>query len=179
MQVQIGPTRLELVEGDITEQHVDAVVNAAHPDLLGGQGVDGAIHFKGGPEIAAECRKLAGCPTGCAVITRGGALPARFVIHAVGPVYHPERDESAQLARTYRNALRIAAAYGLASIALPSISTGAFVYPLALAAPIALRTTLAFLRTEDHPLELVRFVLYPREGRNPYARFATALTALL
>src|SRR5690349_16875965 len=105
MQARTGESCLEIVAGDITEQDTDAIVNAAHPDLLGGQGVDGAVHARGGPEILAECRRIRGCPTGCAVITSGGRLKARFVIHAVGPVYDPYGDESAALASAYRNAL--------------------------------------------------------------------------
>src|ERR1700722_1762924 len=163
MRVQLNATALELVEGDVTDQDTDAIVNAAHPDLLGGQGVDGAVHTRGGPEILAECRRIRGCPVGCAVITGAGKLRARFVIHAVGPVYDPHRDESPLLASAYRNCLRIAAAYGLESIAFPSISTGAFCFPMDAAAPVALRTVLDFVEREEHGLALVRFVLYPRE----------------
>lgn len=177
MRIQIDDTALELVEGDVTDQETDAIVNAAHPDLLGGQGVDGAVHGKGGPEILAECRRIRGCPVGCAVITGAGKLRARFVIHAVGPVYH--RDDPLLLASAYRNCLRIAAAYGLESIAFPSISTGAFCFPMDAASPIALRTVLDFVEREEHGLKLVRFVLYPRENRRAYAIFAAALHSIL
>jgi O-acetyl-ADP-ribose deacetylase (regulator of RNase III) len=179
MQVWVNSTAIELVEGDVTEQDTDAIVNAAHPDLLGGQGVDGAVHTKGGPEILAECRRIRGCPVGCAVITTGGNLRARFVIHAVGPVYTPERDDSALLASAYRNSLRIAAAYGLESVAFPSISTGAFCFPMAEAARIAIDTSLTFLEKEEHGLKLVRFVLYTRENPRAYSIFETALRARL
>src|SRR5262249_43144852 len=153
-------TRLQLVEGDITDETTDAIVNSAHPDLLGGQGVDGAIHAKGGATILEECRRIGGCPVGCAVITGAGNLRARFVIHTVGPVFDPHRDESPLLASAYRNCLRIAAAYGLRSIAFPSVSTGAFCFPLDRAAPVAMESILVFLEREEHSLELIRFVLY-------------------
>ncbi|NUP11072.1 MAG: O-acetyl-ADP-ribose deacetylase [Polyangiaceae bacterium] len=180
MKVQVNDTVVALVEGDITDQDTDAVVNAAHPDLLGGQGVDGAIHTKGGPEILAECRRIRGCPVGGAVITGAGRLRARFVIHAVGPVYDPQRrDNASLLASAYRNSLRIAAAYGLESIAFPAISTGAFCFPMDEGARIALETSLGFLEREEHGLNLVRFVLYPRENPRAYALFAAALRAVL
>ncbi len=179
MQVQVNDTTVELVEGDVTDQETDAIVNAAHPDLLGGHGVDGAVHSKGGPEILTECRRIRGCPVGCAVITGAGKLRARYVIHTVGPVYDPLRDESPLLASAYRNCLRIAAAYGLESIAFPSISTGAFCFPMDAAAPIALRTALNFVEREEHGLKLVRFVLYPPENRRAYSIFATSLHSIL
>jgi O-acetyl-ADP-ribose deacetylase len=130
MKVQVGDTILELVEGDITEQATDAIVNAAHWDLAGGQGTDGIIHFRGGPAIMAECRKIGGCPIGGAVITTGGNLPARYVIHAVGPVYETgDEYEQDLLANAYQESLRRAVENGLKSVAFPSLSTGAFVYP--------------------------------------------------
>jgi O-acetyl-ADP-ribose deacetylase (regulator of RNase III) len=178
MRVQVNETTLELVEGDVTDQETDAIVNAAHPDLLGGLGVDGAVHTKGGAAILAECRRIGGCPVGCAVITGAGKLRARFVIHTVGPTYDTQRDESPLLASAYRNCLRIAAAYGLESIAFPSVSTGAFCFPMELAAPVALRTVISFVENEEHGLSLVRFVLYPRENRRSYEIFASALRAL-
>lgn len=177
LEAAVASTRIQLVEGDIAEQDVDAVVNAAHPDLLGGQGVDGAIHLRGGPQLLAECRRIRGCPIGHAVITCGGQLPARFVIHAVGPYYDPYGDESPLLASAYRNSLRIAAAYGLASVAFPAISAGAFCFPMDRVAAVALRTVTAFLRDEAHRLELVRFVLYPRENERALTTFAAALHA--
>lgn len=152
--------RIELVQGDITTQRVDAIVNAANSTLLGGGGVDGAIHRAGGPRILAECRAIGGCATGDAVITTGGRLPARHVIHTVGPVYHGGgRGETALLASAYRRSLEVASANALRSIAFPSISTGAYHFPIEQAARIALHTVAAHLR--EHPeIELVRFVLF-------------------
>jgi len=152
--------RIELVQGDITTQVVDAVVNAANTTLLGGGGVDGAIHRAGGPEILAACRAIGGCATGDAVITPGGRLPARHVIHTVGPVYRDGRGGEADLlASAYRRSLEVASANHLRSIAFPSISTGAYRFPVADAARIAVRTVAAYL--DGHAeIELVRFVLF-------------------
>jgi O-acetyl-ADP-ribose deacetylase (regulator of RNase III) len=153
--------RIEVVHGDITRQAVDAIVNAANTTLLGGGGVDGAIHRAGGPEILAACRALGGCTTGDAKITPGGRLPARFVIHAVGPVWRDGRHgEPALLASAYRRSLDVAAEAQLRSVAFPSISTGAYRFPIRLAAPIALDTVRAFGRERPGALDLVRFVLY-------------------
>jgi O-acetyl-ADP-ribose deacetylase len=159
-QVRIGNARLELVQGDITTQDTDAIVNAANPSLQGGGGVDGAIHRAGGPEILEECRQLGGCPPGEARITGGGRLKARYVIHAVGPVYYGGASgEPEKLAGAYRHSLELASQHGLRSVAFPSISTGAYGYPVEEAAPIALATVMDYLR--GHPeIELVRFVLY-------------------
>ena len=159
-QVKIGNARLELVQGDITQQDTDAIVNAANPGLRGGGGVDGAIHRAGGPEILEECRRLGGCPPGEARITTGGRLKARYVIHAVGPVYYGgQAGEPETLARAYRSSLELASQHGLRSVAFPSISTGAYGYPVDLAAPIALGTVIDYLR--QHPeIELVRLVLF-------------------
>jgi O-acetyl-ADP-ribose deacetylase (regulator of RNase III) len=152
--------RIELVQGDITTQVVDAVVNAANTTLLGGGGVDGAIHRAGGPAILAACRAIGGCATGDAVITPGGRLPARHVIHTVGPVYRDGRGGEADLlASAYRRSLEVASANHLRSIAFPSISTGAYRFPVADAARIALRTVTTYL--DGHPeIELARFVLF-------------------
>ncbi len=158
----IWTVRIELVPGDITEQHVDAIVNAANSTLLGGGGVDGAIHRVGGPAILAACRELratrlpAGLPTGQAVATTAGDLPARWVIHTVGPVYSPAQDRSALLASAYRESLRVADELGAQSVAYPSISTGVYGYPLELAAPIAVHT----IRAARSAVEIVRFVLF-------------------
>jgi O-acetyl-ADP-ribose deacetylase (regulator of RNase III) len=171
MQVHIGNAVLELVEGDITRQDTGAIVNAANPYLAGGGGVDGAIHRAGGPEILAECRKLGGCPTGEAKITTGGRLKARYVIHAVGPVYwQEERGRAAELlASAYRRSLEVAAENGVRSVAFPSISTGAYGYPLEAAAPVALQTTIDYLAAQgEGGLELVRFVLYGRQAFDVY-----------
>lgn len=152
--------RIELVQGDITRQDTDAIVNAANTTLLGGGGVDGAIHRAGGPAILAECRQLGGCDTGDAKITSGGRLPARHVIHTVGPVYRDGGGREADLlASAYRRSLEVASANGVRSIAFPSISTGAYRYPIREAAHIAVETVAAYLR--HHPeIELVRFVLF-------------------
>jgi len=152
--------RLELVRGDITRQATDAIVNAANTTLLGGGGVDGAIHRAGGPDILDACRSLGGCATGDAKITAGGRLAARHVIHTVGPVYRDGRHgESEQLASAYRRSLEVAAAHGVRSLAFPSISTGAYGYPIADAARIALTTVAEYLRAHEE-IVLVRFVLF-------------------
>ena len=166
----IDGRRLELVQGDITRQEVEAIVNAANPSLLGGGGVDGAIHRAGGPEILAECRQLGGCPPGEARITTAGRLKARYVIHAVGPVYYDGKSgEPETLASAYRRSLELASEHGLRSVAFPSISTGAYGYPVEQAAPIALRTVVDYMRT--HPeIELVRFVLYDTPTFEVYRR---------
>ena len=152
---------MELVRGDITDQETDAIVNAANPGLAGGGGVDGAIHRAGGPSIMEECRRIGGCPTGEARITSGGNLRARSVIHAVGPVYRDGvSGEQRLLTSAYRNSLSLAAENDLRSITFPSLSTGAYRYPLGDAAHIALKTVTEFLENERHDLELVRFVLF-------------------
>ncbi|HOK06496.1 MAG TPA: O-acetyl-ADP-ribose deacetylase [Syntrophales bacterium] len=160
MEVVIGKTTLSLIQGDITQEDTDAIVNAANSRLAGGAGVDGAIHRAGGPSIMEECRKIGGCPTGQAVITTGGNLKARWVIHTVGPVYQGGgKGEAGLLASAYRESLKLASSRKLKSIAFPAISTGVYSYPLAEAARIALKTTIDYLR--DHSdLELVRFVLF-------------------
>lgn len=156
----LGTSLIELVRGDITEQDTDAIVNAANTTLLGGGGVDGAIHRAGGPAILAECRKLGGCATGDAKITTGGRLKARYVIHTVGPVYHGgQRGEPELLASAYRRSLEVASANAVRRIAFPSISTGAYRFPIDQAARIALRTVREYLAA--HPeIALVRFVLF-------------------
>ena len=149
MQTTIGKTTLRLVTGDIADQETDAVVTAAHWRLNKGMGTDGTIHSKGGPEIYEECRRIGGCPIGDAVITTGGKLKARHVIHAVGPVWHGgDEDEPKLLTSAYRRSLEVAVQNGLHSISFPSISTGAFGYPIRLAAPVALKAILDFLRSE-------------------------------
>lgn len=160
MQISINKATLELVQGDITQQAIDAIVNAANPTLLGGGGVDGAIHRGAGPELLAECRTLGGCETGDAKITKGYNLKAKHVIHTVGPVYRRDGTRAPELlASAYRRSLEVASENGLKSVAFPSISTGAYGYPLSEAAPIALGTVRDFLKNHTE-IELVRFVLF-------------------
>jgi len=160
VKVKVNSARIELVEGDVTQQDTAAIVNAANSSLLGGGGVDGAIHRAGGPQILEECRRLDGCPTGEARITTGGRLKARYVIHTVGPIYRGGKSGEAELlANAYRNSLALASEYGLRSVTFPAISTGAYGYPLREATAIALRTTVEYLRQHEG-IELVRFVLF-------------------
>jgi O-acetyl-ADP-ribose deacetylase (regulator of RNase III) len=167
--------KITLVKGDITEQRVDAVVNAANSSLLGGGGVDGAIHRRGGPEILAECRRLRashygeGLPTGEAVATTAGDLPARWVIHTVGPVFSSSEDRSELLASCYRESLRVAGGLGATSVAFPAISAGIYAWPMDDAARIAIAT----VRTTSSQVGDVRFVLFTSEA---YAAFEQALS---
>ena len=167
--------RLVLVRGDLTEQRVDAIVNAANGSLLGGGGVDGDIHRRGGSAILEACRAVRkgrypdGVPTGGAVITTGGDLPAPHVIHAVGPVWRGgEEGEADHLADAYRNALRVAANAGLGTVAFPSIGTGAYGYPVREAAAVALSTVLEVLRDAPGVFDEVRFVLFSEEDLESY-----------
>jgi O-acetyl-ADP-ribose deacetylase len=176
MQAKFGASGIELVEGDITVQDTDAIVNAANATLLGGGGVDGAIHRAGGPAILAECRALGGCPTGEARMTGAGHLKAKNVIHTVGPVYRDGRHGEAELlASAYESSLDLARGAGLRSVSFPSISTGAYGYPINDAARIALRTVRDYLETRPG-IELVRFVLF---GRNDYEVYSAALREIV
>ncbi len=167
--LQIKQARLELTKGDITHQDTDAIVNAANTLLLGGGGVDGAIHRAAGPELLAECRTLGGCPTGDAKITQGYRLKARHIIHTVGPVYRGSPRDAELLTSCYQRSLHLAAVNHLRSVAFPSISTGAYGYPVDEAAPIALKTVVEFLNTPTS-IELVRFVLFDRLTFQAYER---------
>ena len=168
--------KITLVQGDITEQDVDAIVNAANHTLLGGGGVDGAIHRRGGPEILAECQKLReeqypdGLPTGQAVATKAGRLKAQWVIHAVGPTYAESKDKSQLLADCFRNSLRIADELGVGTVAFPAISTGIYRWPLDDAARIALNT----VRNSDTRVNEVRFVLFDRRAYDAFAAHASS-----
>jgi O-acetyl-ADP-ribose deacetylase len=167
-----GADRLEIIEGDITKQHVDAIVNAANTTLLGGGGVDGAIHRAAGPELLEECRSLGGCPTGQAKITSGYKLPAKWVIHTVGPVWQDgKHGEDELLAGCYRSSLALAEQHGARSIAFPSISTGAYGFPVDRAARIAVAETRKFL--ERSSIEKVLLVCF---GKAAFEIHAQAMT---
>jgi O-acetyl-ADP-ribose deacetylase (regulator of RNase III) len=177
MHVDISGCRLELHQGDITAQQVDAIVNAANSRLAGGGGVDGAIHRRGGPGIMAEtdARYPDGCATGSAVISGAGTLPARYVMHAVGPVWRGgQRREAELLAAAYRRALELAVEHDCRSIAFPALSAGAYGYPMDQAARVALTTAIDFLNENRAP-PLVRFVLF---DAGAYGAFAAALEEL-
>jgi len=162
--------KIDIVRGDITKLDVDAIVNAANTTLLGGGGVDGAIHHAAGPKLLEECRALDGCPTGEAKITRGYNLPARFVIHTVGPVWSGGNQREAELlANCYRNSLRLAVENKIRTIAFPAISCGAYRYPISVAAEIAVRTTRDFLATNDR-IDNVIFVAATEEIFSAYEK---------
>jgi O-acetyl-ADP-ribose deacetylase (regulator of RNase III) len=179
MERTVGNGRIELVKGNIVEEKVDAIVNAANETLLGGGGVDGAIHRAAGPKLLEECRALPPdadgkrCPTGEVRVTSGADLPARFVVHAVGPVYDDRRaDQSAELLReVHENALAEAAERGVKSIAFPAISTGAYRFPVSEAAPIAIGAANRFLSEHTSgTIEVVRFVLFNDSGLQAFER---------
>lgn len=163
MEKKIDGATVVLVQGDITEETTDAIVNAANEGLRGGGGVDGAIHRAGGPVIKEECRKIGYCPTGQAVVTSGGNLKARYVIHTVGPVYRGgNKGEAKLLESAYRQSLERASERGLKSLSFPAISMGVYGYPPGEGARIALRTVMAYLK-EHKGIERVRFVLFDRK----------------
>lgn len=176
MTLFAGRSRIEILQGDITEQSTDAIVNAANSSLMGGGGVDGAIHRKGGPSILEECQKIRsalwkdGLPPGKAVITRGGRLKARYVIHTVGPVWHGgQNGEPETLMACYSNSLLLAASKELKSLSFPAISTGAYGYPIEMASEIALQTTNEFLlRNQRTSIQEFSFVLFTQQDLRIY-----------
>jgi O-acetyl-ADP-ribose deacetylase (regulator of RNase III) len=177
----VNNARLSIVRGDITKQSTDAIVNAANSGLMGGGGVDGAIHYAGGPAILEECKKIVAShgrlPAGQAVITTAGKMKAKYVIHTVGPIWHGgDRREAETLASAYRESLKLAAARGLSSVSFPSISTGAYGYPIPEAAPLALRTIIDFLR-QDTPVKEVVFVLFDSYTYDAYKSALSEITS--
>jgi len=179
MEISVNKTRLRILQGDITRQSCEAIVNAANSSLMGGGGVDGAIHRAGGPTILEECRNIVALegrlPTGKAVMTTAGDLKAKHVIHTVGPVWHGGgRGEPDLLASAYKESLGLAAREGLKSIAFPSISTGAYGYPVDAAAEVALLTVMEFLK-KDESLDEVLFVLFDARTYEIYARTSKRL----
>lgn len=165
----INGVTLALLRGTIVEVRADAIVNAANSGLRGGGGVDGAIHRAAGPTLMQECRKFGGCPTGSAVATSAGQLPAQYVFHAVGPIYSGTKDDEKLLTSAYQSCLDLAEQYGISSIAFPSLSTGAYGYPLRLAAPIALRTIIAHIQ-KPTSLQRVTIVLFGDEAFQAFER---------
>ena len=179
-EATVNQARLAIIQGDITHQTTEAIVNAANSGLMGGGGVDGAIHRAGGPAILEECKQIVArqgrLPTGKAVITTGGNLPARYVIHTVGPIWQGgNKGEAALLESAYRESLKLAAAKKLASVSFPSISTGAYGYPLAEAAKIAIKTVVSFLK-ETSSLKEVGFVLFDARSYEAYASALEEIT---
>lgn len=162
-------TKIEFIKGDITQVHVDAIVNAANTSLLGGGGVDGAIHRAAGPLLLEECKSLGGCKTGEAKMTKGYNLPARYVIHTAGPVWNNgNHHEPEVLADCYRNILLLAQAKGIKTLAFPSISTGAYRFPVELAAAIAIKTVKAFIHAHPDVFEKITFVLFSNRDLDIY-----------
>ncbi|MBS7656238.1 O-acetyl-ADP-ribose deacetylase [Candidatus Bathyarchaeota archaeon] len=175
MKFKIGETTLSIIQGDLTEQDVEAIVNAANPSLMGGGGVDGAIHKKGGSKILEECKKIRttlypnGLPTGKAVITSGGNLKAKYVIHTVGPIWKGGSEgEPELLTEAYKNSLKLAVKKGLKTIAFPSISTGAYGYPIEKASRVALKAIKEFIEKELASIKEVRIVLFKEEDLKVY-----------
>ena len=181
METMINQVKLSLIRGDITQQDTDAIVNAANPSLMGGGGVDGAIHRAGGPTILGECKQIVAnqgrLPTGKAVITTGGNLNAKYVIHTVGPIWHGgDRNEAELLSSAYWESLKLAADRNLTSISFPSISTGAYGYPLDKAARVALRAVTSFLKEKNTSVKEVIFVLF---DSRTYESYCAALKELI
>jgi O-acetyl-ADP-ribose deacetylase (regulator of RNase III) len=176
MEAKINETLIILACGDITEESTDTIVNAANEGLAGGAGVDGAIHHAGGPEIMAQCRKIGGCPTGQAVITTGGNLKAKYVIHTVGPIYRGGTSDEAKLLQSaYRESLNLALQNNLQSISFPAISTGVYGYPIDEAAHGALKICIDFAR-ENTGIKLIRHILF---NHRVYEIFSTEFKKLL
>ena len=171
----INGVTLALIRGNIVEVQADAIVNAANSGLRGGGGVDGAIHRAGGPSIMEECRKIGGCPTGEAVVTTAGRLPAKYIFHAVGPIYSGSLNDERLLASAYQSCLNLAEQHQVKSISFPSLSTGIYGYPLELAAPIALRTIIEHLK-KPTCLQQVLMVLF---GESAYKVHEQALDKLV
>jgi O-acetyl-ADP-ribose deacetylase (regulator of RNase III) len=167
--------RIEVQRGDITKLKVDAIVNAANTSLLGGGGVDGAIHRAAGPELLAECKTIGGCPTGEARITRGYNLPAKQVIHTVGPVYRGKPQDALLLTNCYKNSLRLAAENGVISIAFPAISCGVYGYPLEEACKAAVDTICKFLKENRNPQKVI-FILFSAGDKNVYDDYINGLS---
>jgi len=180
-EIRINQAMLAIIQGDITRQTTDAIVNAANSSLMGGGGVDGAIHRAGGPAILEECKQIVSrqgrLPTGKAVITTGGNLKARFVIHTVGPIWHGgNQGELELLASAYRESLQVAAENNLTSISFPSISTGAYSYPVAKAAKVAMNAVVSFLKENTTSIQQVIFVLFDTAA---FQSYATALNEMV
>jgi O-acetyl-ADP-ribose deacetylase (regulator of RNase III) len=167
--------KIEIKQGDITKLQVDAIVNAANKSLLGGGGVDGAIHRAAGPELIDECRTLGGCPTGQARITKGYKLPARFVIHTVGPVYSGKSQDSQLLTNCYTNSLNLAAENNVKSIAFPAISCGVYGYPIDQACKVAVDTTCNFLKSNPE-MEKAIFILFSDADRSVYSAYVESIS---
>jgi len=173
LQIMVNQAKLSVIKGDVTQQATDTIVNAANSSLMGGGGVDGAIHRAGGPAILEECKQIVSrqgrLPTGKAVITTAGNLKAKHVIHTVGPIWHGSKGEAELLESAYRESLKLAAENHLASVSFPSISTGAYAYPVEEAAKVALGTVISFLRENITSIKEVVFVLFDSRTFNAYA----------
>ncbi|MBD3271179.1 MAG: RNase III inhibitor [Elusimicrobia bacterium] len=175
MEKFVGPSALEIVQGDITRQDTEAIGNAANAALAGGGGVDGAIHKAGGPAIMDELKKkYIGCPTGSAVMTGGGRLSSRYVIHAVGPRYRGKPEDKGLLKNAYESSLRLCSEHRIESISLPSISTGVYGYPVEEASQIAIKTVVDYLQKHQE-IKRVRFVLFDRQTYDQYSKTAKEL----
>ncbi len=176
MKATVHQSTLDIVQGDITREDTEAIGNAANSRLAGGGGVDGAIHRAGGPAIMAELKaKYKGCPTGSAVITGGGNLNAKYVIHAVGPIYSGSPNDAGLLSNAYQKSLELCTQHNISSIAFPSISTGVYGYPVGEASRVALKTVMDYLK--EHPeIQLVRFVLFDSKTYDVYEEALKELT---